>query len=50
MFTETTAFNRNANAMRHQECFALKSDEDGMMTVLPKAFLAKHLQESRRIR
>jgi len=40
IFTETTAFSRNANAMRHQECFALKCEEDGMMSILRKAFLA----------
>ena len=39
-FTETTTFTRNMNAMRHQECFALKCEEDGMMSVLRKAFLA----------
>ena len=39
-FTETTTFTRNNNAMRHQECFALKCEEDGMMSVLRKAFLA----------
>lgn len=40
IFTESTSFSRNANAMRHQECFALKSAEDGMMDILRKAFLA----------
>ena len=40
IFTDSTTFSRNANAMRHQECFALKSREDGMMDVLRKAFLA----------
>jgi DNA mismatch repair protein MSH4 len=39
IFTESTSFSRNANAMRHQECFALKSP-DGMMDILRKAFLA----------
>jgi DNA mismatch repair protein MSH4 len=39
IFTESTSFSRNANAMRHQECFALKS-ADGMMDILRKAFLA----------
>jgi DNA mismatch repair protein MSH4 len=39
VFTETTTFSRNANSMRHQECFALKSPEDGMMSILRKAFL-----------
>jgi DNA mismatch repair protein MSH4 len=40
IFTDSTSFSRNANAMRHQECFALKSADDGMMDVLRKAFLA----------
>jgi DNA mismatch repair protein MSH4 len=40
VFTESTAYSRNANAMRHQECFALKCEETGMMSVLRKAFLA----------
>lgn len=39
VFTDSTSFSRNANAMQHQECFALKSAEDGMMDVLRKAFL-----------
>jgi DNA mismatch repair protein MSH4 len=40
VFTESTKFSRNANAMRHQECFALKSKDNGMMEILRKAFLA----------
>lgn len=40
IFTEGTTFSRNANAMRHQECFALKCEEDSMMSVLRRAFLA----------
>lgn len=40
VFTESTSFSRNANAMRHQECFALKSNDNGMMEILRKAFLA----------
>jgi DNA mismatch repair protein MSH4 len=40
IFTESTTFSRNAHAMRHQECFALKPNTDGMMDVLRKAFLA----------
>lgn len=40
IFTDSTTFSRNANAMRHQECFALKSGDDGMMDILRKAFLA----------
>lgn len=40
IFTDSTTFSRNANAMRHQECFALKSADDGMLDILRKAFLA----------
>ena len=40
VFTESTTFSRNANAMRHQECFALKSHDNGFMDVIRKAFLA----------
>jgi DNA mismatch repair protein MSH4 len=40
VFTETTTFSRNTNAMRHQECFALKCEDDSMMSVLRRAFLA----------
>jgi DNA mismatch repair protein MSH4 len=40
VFTETTCFSRNSNAMRHQECFALKCEDDSMMSVLRRAFLA----------
>jgi DNA mismatch repair protein MSH4 len=40
VFTDTTAYTRSPNAMRHQECFALKCEENGMMSVLRKAFLA----------
>ena len=45
IFTESTTFTRNSHAMRHQECFALKSTSgtedsgDDMMDVLRKAFL-----------
>jgi DNA mismatch repair protein MSH4 len=39
VFTPSTEFSRNANAMRHQECFALKADDTGMMSVLRKAYL-----------
>jgi len=36
-FTESTTYTRNANAMKHQECFALKStDDNGLMDVLRK--------------
>jgi DNA mismatch repair protein MSH4 len=40
VFTETTTFSRNTNAMRHQECFALKCEDDSMMSVIRRAFLA----------
>ena len=40
IFTESTTYSRNSHAMRHQECFALKPNTDGMMDVLRKAFLA----------
>ncbi|EED94735.1 DNA mismatch repair mutS protein, partial [Thalassiosira pseudonana CCMP1335] len=40
IFTESTTYNKNSHAMRHQECFALKPNTDGMMDVLRKAFLA----------
>jgi DNA mismatch repair protein MSH4 len=40
IFTESTSYSRNAHAMRHQECFALKPKTDGMMDVIRKAFLA----------
>lgn len=40
IFTESTAYSKNTHAMRHQECFALRPNTDGMMDVLRKAFLA----------
>lgn len=40
IFTESTTYTKNSHAMRHQECFALKPNTDGMMDVLRKAFLA----------
>ncbi|KAL7537557.1 hypothetical protein ACHAWF_005805, partial [Thalassiosira exigua] len=40
IFTESTSYSKNAHAMRHQECFALRPNTDGMMDVLRKAFLA----------
>ena len=40
IFTESTSYSRNANAKRHQECFALKSADNGMMDVLRRAFLS----------
>ena len=39
-FTPSTEFSRNSNAMRHQECFALKAEEEGIVSILRKAFLA----------
>ena len=38
--TETTTYSRNAHVMRHQECFALKSDDTSLMTLLRRAFLS----------
>ena len=40
IFTESTTYCKNSHAKRHQECFALKPNTDGMMDVLRKAFLA----------
>lgn len=40
IFTESTTYSRNPHAMRHQECFAIKPNMDGMMDILRKAFLA----------
>ncbi len=40
IFTESTTYSKNTHAMKHQECFALKPNTDGMMDVLRKAFLA----------
>ena len=40
IFTESTTYIKSSHAMRHQECFALKPNTDGMMDVLRKAFLA----------
>ncbi len=40
IFTESTSYTSNSHAMRHQECFALKPNTDGMMDILRKAFLA----------
>ena len=37
IFTESTTYSKNSHAMRHQECFALKPNTDGMMDVLRKA-------------
>ena len=36
-FTESTTYKKNTNAMKHQECFALKSsDGNGLMDILRK--------------
>uniref|UniRef100_A0A7S3L9I9 DNA mismatch repair proteins mutS family domain-containing protein n=1 Tax=Amphora coffeiformis TaxID=265554 RepID=A0A7S3L9I9_9STRA len=40
IFTPSTEFSRNANAMRHQECFALKAGEGGIMELLRRNYLA----------
>lgn len=40
IFTESTTFSRNANVMRHQVCFAFKSEEKSIMSVIRKAYLA----------
>ncbi|KAL9191169.1 hypothetical protein ACHAXT_000875 [Thalassiosira profunda] len=40
IFTESTSYSKSSHAMRHQECFALRPETDGMMDVLRKAFLA----------
>ena len=40
IFTASTTFSRNQHTMRHQECFALKAPEKGMMEILRKAYLA----------
>jgi DNA mismatch repair protein MSH4 len=40
IFTENTTFSRNANVMRHQECFALQCEENSMISVLRRTFLA----------
>ena len=34
IFTESTSYSKNSHAMRHQECFALKPNTDGMMVSL----------------
>jgi DNA mismatch repair ATPase MutS len=42
-FTESTTYTKNANAMKHQECFALKSsDGNGMMDILRKVRTMTH--------
>jgi DNA mismatch repair protein MSH4 len=40
IFTESTTYSKSSHARRHQECFALKPNTDGMMDILRKAFLA----------
>ena len=40
IFTESTTYCKNSHAMRHQECFALKPNTDGIMDILRKAYLA----------
>jgi len=40
VFMDSTTYDRNANAMRHQECFALKDNEEGILSVLRKAYLS----------
>lgn len=38
--TSTTSSQRSSHAMRHEECFALRADEDSMISVVRKAFLS----------
>lgn len=40
IFTPSTEYSRNANAMRHQECFALKAEDGGILSLLRKNYLA----------
>lgn len=40
VFTDSTAFASKADAMRHQECFALKPKTDGMLDVIRTTFMA----------
>jgi DNA mismatch repair protein MSH4 len=40
IFTDSTAYVSKPDAMRHQECFALKPKTDGMLDVLRSTFLA----------
>jgi DNA mismatch repair protein MSH4 len=37
-FVDSAKFTRNAYAMRHQECFALRCADDSLMAVIRKAF------------
>ena len=40
VFTDSTSYSTKAEAMRHQECFALKPKTSGMLDVLRSTFLA----------
>jgi DNA mismatch repair protein MSH4 len=40
VFTESTSYCKNSHAMRHQECFALKPNTDGIMDIIRKAYLS----------
>lgn len=40
IFTDSTAYASKPDAMRHQECFALRPKTDGMLDVLRSTFLA----------
>eukprot|EP00904_Undaria_pinnatifida_P001084 jgi/Undpi1/10977/HiC_scaffold_30.g13278.m1 len=39
VLTESTSYSRNSAMMRHQECFAVRPDVDGMLDVARKTFL-----------
>lgn len=39
IFEPSARFTRNAHAMRHQECFALKAAEGGLLALLRQAYL-----------
>ena len=39
LLTESTIFSKSAYEMRHQECFAVRSNVDGYLDVARKAFL-----------
>ena len=39
IYSDTSTFSRNACAMRHQECFALKCDDTELMAVYRNSFL-----------
>jgi DNA mismatch repair protein MSH4 len=40
IFTESTTHSRNALARQHQECFALRDRDDGVMSIMRRAYLA----------